>query len=363
MDHDLESVAGALQNGASLCSDSLHLALSGCALRLRSNSAQLIAGLRDYFDHVVCAPAEPDLEVVAIEREAPEIGLEYIDWKRPPGKCGRKDSYVDLPGGRAIRKVRSGMVFLQSKTHRIAAGPCLEYDNQVINFINAQYMNWLQHRGWMICNACGIVRNGHGLAIAGFSGSGKSTLMLSLLEHDGVAYLTNNRLFVGPEGSNIEARGIPKLPRISPGTIVHNPRLHGLIPPERREELLRLPSSELWKLDEKYIVHVERVYGANNIVADTPSLSTLLVLNWQRDSESPMQVKQVDLAARRDLLGAIMKSPGPFYQLPDGSFQRDDAELDQNAYLDALLGVAVFEASGGVNFTALTDYCLDMLQG
>ena len=362
MAHDLESVAGALRNGAPLCDDSLHLALGGGTLRLRSNSAQLIAGLRDYFDHVACAPAEPDLDVVAIEREAPEIGLEFIYWKRGPGKSGRKDSYVDLPGGRAIRKVRSGMVFLQSKAHRIAAGPCLEYDNQVINFINAQYMNWLQHRGWMICHASGLVRNGCGFAIACFSGGGKSNLMLKLLEHDGVAYLTSDRLFVHPEGSGIAAPGVPKLPRINPGTLVHNPRLHALIEPERREELLGLPPSELCELEEKYDVLVERVYGADSIVAEAP-LTTFLVLNWKRHSESPMRVKQVDLAARRDLLGAIMKSPGPFYQLPDGSFQRDDAELDQEAYLDSLLGVAVFEASGRVDFEGLTDYCLEKLLG
>ena len=360
MAHDLESVASALRNGAPLCDDSLYLALGSCTLRLRSNSAQLIAGLRDYFDHVVCAAAEPDLDVVAIEREVPEIGLEFTDWKREPGKSGRKDSYVNLPGGRAIRKVLTGMVFLQSETQRIAAGPCLEYDNQVINFINAQYMNWLQHRGWKIFHSSGLVCNGRGFAIAGLSGGGKSTLMLNLLEHNGIAYLTNDCLLVRPGRTGIAARGIPKLPRIHSGTIAHNPRLHALIEPQRREQLLGLPPSELWELEEKYDVHVERMYGADCIVAEAP-LTTFLVLNWQHHSESPLRVKQVDLAARHDLLGAIMKSPSPFYQFPDGSFQRDDAEFDQDAYLDSLLGVAVFEASGGMDFAALTNYCLDKL--
>jgi len=359
MSHDLESVATALQGGATLCDDALHLAMGKCTLRLRSNSAQLITGLRDYFDHVASDPVdEPEMDLVAIERAAPEIpGLSFIDWKREPGKSGRKDAYADLPGGRAILKVRTGMVFLQSENHRIAAGPCLEYDNQVINFINAQYMNWLQHRHWLICHASGLVRNGLCLGMAGFSGGGKSTLMLNLLEHEGVAYLTNDRLFIRPNKSSIAARGIPKLPRINPGTIVHNKRLQPLIEPQRREQLLRLPPQELWDLEEKYDVHVERFYGPNSIVPKAP-LSSFLVLNWQRGSDAPLRVSQVDLAARRDLLGAIMKSPGPFYQRADGSFQRDDEPFNEEAYLDSLLGVSVYEASGGVDFPALTDYCL-----
>ena len=164
----------------------LHLGLEGWTLRIRSNSDALLDKLARYFAHVTVAETEPDMDVLAIEREAPELDVAFTDWKREPGKTGRKDSYVDLADGRLLRKVRTGMVFLQSETQRIAAGPCLRYDNQVINFINAQYMNWLQHRGWLICHAAGLVRNGRGLGIAGFSGGGKSTLMLHLLEQSGL---------------------------------------------------------------------------------------------------------------------------------------------------------------------------------
>ena len=61
----------------------------------------------------------------------------------------------------------------------------------------------------------------------------------------------------------------------------------------------------------------------------------------------------VDLAQRHDLLGAIMKSPGPFYQYSDGSFHQDMAEFDEQAYLEALQGVPVYEATGKVDFAAL----------
>jgi HprK-related kinase B len=252
------------------------------------------------------------------------------------------------------------MVFLQSERHRIAAGPCRKYDNQVINFINSQYMNWLQNRGWLICHAAGLVYRGKCLGIAGFSGGGKSTLMLQLLDNDEVSYLTNDRLFIHAGSGQIMARGIPKLPRINPGTIVHNQKLHSLIPAEQREALLQLPAGELWELEEKYDVHIDRVYGPGRIMPEAP-LAAFLILDWQRGSEMELEVERVDLAARHDLLGALMKSPGPFYQYPDGTFLQDTTAFDEAAYLAALENVAVYVATGRVDFSALSERCLSGL--
>jgi len=339
----------------------LHLGLGDCTLRLRSNSAELIAGLRDYFGHVVVDPRQPDMDILAVERDAPELGIEFVDWKREPGKTGRKDSYFDLPDARLVRKVRTGMVFLQSETDRIAAGPCIKYDNQVINFINSQYMNWLQNRGWVICHASGLVKNDRCLAIAGFSGGGKSTLMLRLMDDASVSYLTNDRLFVLSNGET-EAVGIPKLPRINPGTIVHNEALHGLMSAEQREAFLAMPPEELWHVEDKYDVHVDRVYGRGRIVERAP-LASFLVLNWSRDSAEALSVEKVDLKQRRELLSAIMKSPGPFYQFPDGRFYEDTMDLDEEAYLAALEDVKIYEAKGGVDFDALYQHCVGELMG
>jgi len=362
MDYTEESAVSALQAEAPLCADELYLGLGDCTLRLRSNSTELIAVLGDYFSHVTSEPMTPDVDIIAIERDAPELDIDFIDWKREPGKTGRKDSYAELPGGRLVRKVRTGMVFLQSERHRVAAGPCLKYDNQVINFINSQYMNWLQNRGWLISHAAGLVYRGKCLGIAGFSGGGKSTLMLNLLDDDEVSYLTNDRLFIHAGSGQVLARGIPKLPRINPGTIVHNQKLHSLIPAQQRKELLQLPAAELWDIEEKYDVHIDRVYGPGRITPEAP-LSVFLILDWQRDGDSELQVKQVDLATRPDLLGALMKSPGPFYQYPDGSFQQDTTVFDDAAYLEALEHVPVYVAQGRVDFSGLSDRCLTELLG
>ena len=364
MTMDLDTAAELLIGDAQLQPDGLYLELQqDCRLLLRSNSVALLDQLAMYFGHLLGAPGATDIEVIAIESDEPSLPVEFIDWTREPGKTGRKDSYLELPGARLLRKVRTGMVFLQSADRCIAAGPCRRYDNQVINFVNAQYMNWLQHRGWLICHAAGLVHQGECLGMAGLSGGGKSTLMLQLMDHDGLDYLTNDRLFIRRDAEGVvEARGIPKLPRINPGTIVHNPRLQSLIPEARRRELLALPQQELWQLEEKHDVMIESVYGPGRIAAEA-RLTAFLVLNWAHDSDQPQRVATVDLAQRDDVLGAIMKSPGPFYQYPDGRFLGDEDPLPVAPYLETLADIPIYEVSGRVDFDALNSYCREQLLG
>jgi HprK-related kinase B len=351
-------IATRLRGDATLCPDTLYLYLHGCSIGVRSNSTQLMEQLHHYFGHVSGAAGDMDLEVIAIESEQPQLGIDFIDWQREPGKTGRKDSYFDLKDARLVRKVRTGMVFLQSEQLRIAAGPCVENDNQVINFINAQYMNWLQHRDWLICHAAGLVHQNQALAIAGFSGGGKSTLMLHLLAQGDMQYMTNDRLFIKHSDTQVEAVGIPKLPRVNPGTIVHNPALHGLISPQERDELLALPGDELWHIEEKYDVYIDAVFGQNRIAQSAP-LQAVLILNWSLDAAESLQVQAIDLRSGRELLSAIMKSPGPFYQYPDGSFLMDTTAIDDSPYLAALDGITVYEATGRIDFAALSAFCVD----
>lgn len=261
-----------------------------------------------------------------------------------------------------IHKVRTGMTFLQSATFRIAAGPCLANDNQVINFINNQYMNWLQQEGCLNCHAAALTRNGRALAMAGFSGGGKSTLMLHMLEHEGTAFMSNDRLFISQHQNEVRAQGIPKLPRINPGTIVHNPRLHSLIPAAERVQLARLPAAQLWNLEQKYDADITRLYGPGRIESGSCPLAAFMVLNWSRGSDQPLQVARVDLGERRDLLAAIMKSPGPFYQNRDGAFQRDTREFDEVPWLRLLERIPVYEARGGVDFAALAAHYLELTE-
>jgi hypothetical protein len=331
---DITSLENTLRGDAKLLDESLDLDLSGCTIRIRSNDSVLLERLAEYFAHVVSDTSKPDIEILAIESEVVDSGLDFIDWAREPGKTGRKDAYFDIPEARLVLKVRTGMLFLQS----------------------------VQRRDWLICHASALTYQGRGFGIAGFSGGGKSTLMLHLLAHAGMSYLTNDRLFIKHTPDGVLARGIPKLPRVNPGTIIHDPKLESLISDQQRESLLALPAEELWELEDKYDVHVDKVYGSGRIVAEAP-LAAFLLLNWQRGSDAPLAVTQVDLNSRQDLLGTIMKSPGPFYQHTDGSFHQDTAAFDEQAYLNELKDVSIYEVSGGIDFSQLTECWLKLLMG
>ena len=136
--------------------------------------------------------------------------------------------------------------------------------------------------------------------------------------------------------------------------------MHGLIPPQQRQQLLALPGDELWHLEQKYDVYIDSVFGEDRI-ARSASLGTVLILNWSRDASKSMQVQTIDLSRRRELLSAIMKSPGPFYQYPDGTFLQDTTPADESPYLEALDGVQVVEATGRIDFAALSTFCIDKL--
>ncbi len=348
-----------LLNGVTFVQQPVVLDFGRCTMAVRANDTGLLKKLRDYFAHIVVqAPRQDvDIEVLAIERDPMDLPITFYDWKREPGKSGRKDAVYDIGGARFIHKVRTGMLFLQSMEQRIAVGPCLQNDNQVINFINNQYMTWLQQRGWHNCHAAALVKDGFAYAVAGFSGGGKSTLSLQMLEDEHTQFLSNDRLFIQPELNGLQAMGVPKMPRINPGTIIHNPRLTHLIPESERAQLQALPAQALWDLEQKYDVDIDTVYGHGRIVTEAP-LRAFLVLNWQRDSAEPLRMRKVNLRERPDLLVAIMKAPGPFYQQADGVFSQDTYDFDQDAYLQALALVDVYEATGQVDFKTLAKHYL-----
>lgn len=351
----LKSIAQQLQQQQVCSKQSLTLKFGECVIGVRSNSDELLDVLNNYYKHWLYSASDVDLNIIAIESAALDLAVPLSDWKREPGKRGRKDAYYDFDHARLVHKVRTGMLFLQSATNKIAAGPCLENSNQIINYINSQHMNWLQQRQWQICHAAGVVYQNQAYAVAGFSGGGKSTFMLHLVAQAEINYLTNDRLFIKQENGQCLAAGVGKLPRINPGTIVHNSKLHGLLSGRQRTEFLNLPKQQLWDLEDKYDVDIEAIYGVNRIEEMAP-LKALIILNWQHQSELACSVNQIDLNDRRDLLAAVMKSPGPFYQKLDGVFINDQQGFDEAAYIASLSNVAVYEVSGKVDFVTLQNY-------
>ncbi len=276
---------------------------------------------------------------------------DWTDWERETGKSGRKDAVCDLDDARLIRKVRSGVTFLQAQGVAVAFGPLGENESTVINFINTQILNACLREGWQMAHAAAVTDGARTLAISGLSGGGKSTSILRMMDIPGTAFLSNDRVLIAP-GTPARALGIPKHPRINPGTILGNPRLSSLLTPKRTAELQALPRAELWALEDKHDLMIGAVYGQGRVRFDGP-LTDFWVLNWSHDSDTPTTVEPVALSARPDLLGAIMKSPSPFYQHPDGTFEANGSAPDPAPYLKALEDVRVCEVSGKIDFDAL----------
>ncbi|MDG4812337.1 HprK-related kinase B [Hydrogenovibrio sp. 3SP14C1] len=355
-----------------LVPNSITIELPDFRIEISSNSASLLEILKTYFNPVLCSKPSrtaPSLKIKAYESDQfIDRGIQWQDWKREAGKSGRKDSFIDIQEAnetqRLIYKVKTGVLFWQKEDTPTAVGPVEENPNQIINFILTQYLNENLRQGWLLGHAAGLEINHKGIAIAGLSGGGKSTLMLHLLEY-GEHFISNDRLLLNAQKTtrpgHFRMRGIPKQPRINPGTIVHNKRLHSLISAERRQELLAMPTETLRQLEEKYDADVNKIYHSACFKAEA-ALDAFVILNWQPDSQQSTQLRHTSLNQSPELLEAILKSPGPFYSDEKRVFLANQTQPDPADYLELLGEIPCFELTGKIDFKKASDLVRKAIQ-
>lgn len=342
------------------------LDLANCRIAVGANSPDLINALAQYFAPFVTggapAPAadithiSPQVSVIALQADPPRLDANLASKPPDPGKSRVKEEYLDLPDGRVIRKRLTGMMFLTAPDVHLGIGPCLANLNQVVNFINNRYIQWRLHRGAVLFHAAGVIYEGHGLALSGFSGRGKSTLALHFVSR-GAQFVSNDRLMVAESPGGLLMHGVPKLPRVNPGTILNNPDLLPMLCDDDAARFDQMPPDALWNLEHKFDVPVEQLFGPDRLRLSS-RMHALIVLNWSRD-EAKTMVSPVDLARRRDLLPAFMKSVGLFYLHDDAAHPLRD---DQESYIQFLESCPVLEVRGGVNFERAADLCLSHLE-
>ncbi|MGD8541022.1 MAG: HprK-related kinase B [Desulfobacteraceae bacterium] len=336
--------------------NTLHLKFGRCSVQVATNAPAINQALKDYFGQFCADPQAADIVITA--HEAPEADLPVSYRLKPPepGKSKIKEEYVDLADGRIVRKCLTGMVFIFGGDGNLAIGPCQANLNQVVNFINNRYIEWLLCQGGLLGHAAGVVIEGRGLALAGFSGAGKSTLALHLMRK-GAVFVSNDRLIIQQNPDGLMMHGVAKLPRINPGTALNNPHLQGVMSEAERRRFSGLPPEELWNLEHKYDAPIDACFGPDRFELSAP-MSGLVILNWRR-GQQPMTTQRVALAERRDLLPAFMKPAGLFF-LPDDACRMP--EPTPAGYLDLLSSCPVWEFSGGIDFEAATRACLDLWQ-
>lgn len=333
----------------------LDLHFGDCPIRVIANNEALISALREYFEQFLGNSSRPDIVVHAIEAPEQILDMDFTIKMPDPGKSKIKEEFVDLPDGRVVRKRLTGMVMFFGESNNLVVGPCRANDNQVINFIINRYIERLINSGCLLFHAAGVSLGKAGLALSGFSGMGKSTLALHLMNR-GTTFVSNDRLLgdVDNDGDIIQF-GVPKLPRVNPGTLLNNAVLGDILSKERREQLSAMPTEELWGLEEKYDVSIKDYYSADRFKLKAP-MRGLVVLNW-RNGDGKTTMSRIDPAERRELLPAFMKSPGLFYEPLDFS----PPDFSEEAYIQFLDGCPIYEITGDIDFDWAADACLEIL--
>lgn len=334
------------------------LQFGNCTISVSSDNANLIDELSQYFapfrqeaeNPEICITAHEVRDFVAEDRNGP---LAYTVKPPDPGKTKIKEEFKELPDGRMVHKRLTGMLFVFGKGEHLAVGPCLNNTNQVVNFINNRYIEWKLCQGCLLGHAAGVAFNGNGLSIAGFSGAGKSTLALHIMNL-GATFISNDRLMVEPDNNGgLLMYGVAKLPRINPGTILNNETLLQILTDGEIQEFSSLPNDALWELEHKYDVPIETCFGPDRF-ALTGKMDGLVILNWKKDADIPLNIQEVDIETRRDLLPAFMKSTGLFF-LPANHCKMP--EPDEEAYIWYLSKCRVWEISGKVDFHQAAEKC------
>jgi HprK-related kinase B len=340
-----------VDEGLSLCTENIRLSFADMCVTVHSNEAMLLASLADYYRSYLKIGSTPStsLDVYVLEESAVGEELKWLEVPREGGKQGRKEGYLDIEGGRWIKKFKTGMAFLQRPEKTVAVGPCTANLAQIVNFINNQFLNHYLRQGYTLGHASGFSVNGEVTAFAAGSGGGKSTLMLRCLENTERAFLTNDRILLKKTEQGTATIGLAKLPRVNPGTLLHSDRLRHILPESRQETLRQIPQSELWSLEEKYDVQIEDDYGPNRVQL-AGNMARLIMLDWSLDSVEPTALARVNLSEQPDAIEGLRKRPGPFYQDNNGDFADLNVIDSVEHYTSELANVHVYRLTGNVDF-------------
>jgi HprK-related kinase B len=350
---DMESMPVTCRQIAAACEGplpfGLDLRLVDVRVAVRSNCPELVAALARHYRDFPGDGGQADIVVSIVDGPSPVHDLPFI--QRPQADGDAKEDYCDLADGRVVRKCRTGLWLVFGRPGHCIIGPCRENVDQVINGINARFMDRLHQAGARLFHAAGVAVGTVGLAIAGLAGAGKTTLTLEIMRR-GAAFISNDRLLIGPGGDGLVMTGVPRMPRVNPGTVMHNDRLTALLSDDERAAYARLDPQALWRLERKYSVDINRCFGPGRVRLRT-CLRAVVVLGW-RPGGGAMRSAWVDIGHRPDLLGAFMKDLGVFFDCGPRPAEASD-------YLPLLGDCPVLEIGGGVDFRRAADLCLGLL--
>jgi HprK-related kinase B len=332
------------------------LSFDTCKIRFTSNDKQLVDFLEDYFSEFLADFSVADIEVTGLETPEFHYKFDYTVKQPDPGKSKIKEEWIDLENGRIVRKVLTGIVCLFGGEHNLVVGPCRKNDSQVVNFIIHRYIEWLLRQDGLLLHAAGVKLLNRGTALAGFSGMGKSTLALHMMNL-GTSFVSNDRAIARQQDDRFLLNGVPKMPRINPGTIVHNSVLRTILKEDEIEYYQQMPKEQLWDLEDKHDALIHKLYGSGKFELSA-EMHGLVVLNWNHE-DAAISLDEVDIRSRQDLLPAFTKSTGLFN---DPRAEGNNIDVGDQAYIDFFSRCPVFEITGKRDFKKAAKLCLEIIR-
>lgn len=310
--------------------------------KVKSNNKDLILELKEYFSEWYTEEVSDDcFQVIAWNDPEISFNLDYTEYKET-GKKRIKEVYKDIGEYRVVKKTKTDVKFIVGGNKLYATGPLMDNPNQLINFINAQFMEVELQGDSMLFHAAGVSKNNEGIILAAQSGKGKSTTALNLM-NEGLDFVSNDRIVLKKEEDKFTMVGVPKHPRINPGTILNNPKLKGLLKdPERFQNMNQ---NEIWNWEEKYDAIIPEYYGQNKFHLNA-NCKGLLIIDWGDNDYEP-RIDSLDLKTRLDLLPAIMKAPS----LMTPIIHEKKGTLKEKDYIEFLNGLPLFVLTGAKKST------------
>ncbi|HLJ59962.1 MAG TPA: HprK-related kinase B [bacterium] len=323
----------------------LGLDIAGVALRVRTNAPAVHERLRRYFGAYLAAAAEAGApEIVLLSGSPVYDPARMVDVPRRARSDRIKEAFYDAPDARVVLKRRTGVVIYVTDSVHYVVGDLDANFNQAVNAVMMVFAKAMLRRGYVMLHASAILGDTGGIAFASSSGSGKSTLALMLVEKR-QHLVSNDRLFIRSTPGGAEMVGVPKQPRVNPGTLLRIPRLTRLLPAAERVRYQPLPPEQLWTLEHKHDVDVEAIYGPGTVQL-RGWLRAVFLLRWSPSSRG-WSVHTLSPDERVGALVPTMKGVGVYDATPP------DAAVQQAILRAVCERVSVYEVSGHADLDRL----------
>jgi HprK-related kinase B len=336
----------------------LGLQIGDVPIAVYTHAPRLAARMRDYFAPYVARSVPSGAAAVHLIMGNPVYEADRLrDVPRRLREQGVKEAFYDTDGVRVVVKRRTGVTIYVSGADHYAAGDLIRNFNQAVNLVMTVYAKAMLRAGYVMLHASAILGpGGGGVAFASASGFGKSTVALALVERH-QHLVTNDRLFVRAEPparsgpTIVEMVGVPKKPRVNPGTLLRLPRLAGLVTDEERARYGAMSPEALWALEQKHTVDVDALYGPGTTRL-AGRLRAIFLLRWS-PLDGGWNVRTLPEAERMAALEPLLKTAGVYDVTPPPPAEQQRA---LGAVADA---VAVYEVRGRADVDRLADLVLE----